>query len=182
LAAREQRDKQIVQKFMADHPELWVSEETASLVAKYLLHSGVSFKSTDFLDRCEQIMGRISATSLDLSGEWLFKAVLTERGIAGAGDEKNFMGIASVKADSTTLAIVSVEGTGELSVSGDIDKGRFKGMVGIAGYSMDTTGAVVEDKISLPFQALTSNGTVQGNVVLQRIRPKVQTQATGQAL
>jgi hypothetical protein len=171
-----------VERFAAAHPELWVSEETASLVAKYLLHSGVSFKSGDFLDRCDQIMDRISTASSDLSGEWIFKASLIERRIAGSGDEMNFMGIASVKANGNTLAGVSLEGTGELSFSGDLDKGRLQGVVGIAGYSVNATGAVVADKISLPFQALTIGGTVQGNVVLQRIRPKSQVPATIQTL
>ena len=115
-------------------------------------------------------MTRVSPQTVgDLSGEWLFKAIIKKEGIVSESEDQ-FLGIASVHADGENIAIVSTTGKVELNFSGQNTKGRLNGQVGIAGISTASQGVAVNDKISLTYQTLTPNGIAQGTVILQRNR------------
>jgi hypothetical protein len=55
-----------------------------------------------------------------------------------------------------------------VNFTGTYSKGRLTGQVGIGGFSTKCDGAAVNNKISLSFQSVTTDGTVRGNVSLQR--------------
>ena len=78
------------------------------------------------------------------------------------------MGLATVRADRESVAIVSVEGETEANFSGQETSGRLSGQIGVAGYSAKAEGVAVGKKISLTFQSVLQSGTVQGIFVLQR--------------
>ena len=170
---RTQRDESLVKKILIARPNLDVNSQTAALAIKYLLQSGIREDAQDFYAKYEETMTRISPQAVgDLSGEWLFKAVIKKEGIVSESEDQ-FLGIASVNADGENIAIVSTSGKVEMNFSGQTTKGRLNGQVGIAGISTASQGVAVNDKISLTYQTLTPNGIVQGSVVLQRNRMTV---------
>jgi hypothetical protein len=57
----------------------------------------------------------------------------------------------------------------ELNFSGTLVKGRLSGQLGLGSVSAKCEGAVTSTKISISFQSMTPDGTLSGNVVLQRL-------------
>jgi hypothetical protein len=167
IQIRRKRDQSLLDQFKHSYPNLGVSEETGSIGVKYLLRSGVQDTSPDFFPRFVELMKRVQSTNDSLSGQWLFKAVLRTSGLVSQ-NERTFMGLATVKADRESMAIISLEGETEVNFSGLEANGRLNGQIGISGYSAKAEGVAVGKKISLTFQSTTQNGTVQGTFVLQR--------------
>lgn len=167
---RAERDAHLRKQLLVAKPNLDVNSQTAALAIKYLLQSGARENAAEFYDKYEQTMMRISPQSMgDLSGEWLFKAIIKEKGIVSESEDQ-FLGMASVRAEGENVAIVSTAGKVEMSFSGQNVKGRLNGQVGIAGISTASQGVALDDKISLTYQTLTPKGIAQGTVVLQRNR------------
>ena len=178
---RVERDERLRKQLLTAKPNLDVNSQTAALAIKYLLQSGVRENAFDFYERYEQTMTRISPLSMsDLSGEWVFKAVIKEKGIISESEDQ-FLGMASVRADGENVAIVSTAGKVEINFSGQNMKGRLNGQIGIAGISTASQGVAVDDKISLTYQTLTPKGIAQGTLVLQRNRIIVPKEVKPQA-
>ena len=62
----------------------------------------------------------------------------------------------------------------ELNLTGTIVKNRVIGQIGLGNLSAKCEGAATPEKVSINFQSLTTDGTVSGNIVLQRmvLKPK----------
>jgi len=184
IQARKERDEHLLKQLLAQHPDLDINNETAALVVKYLLQTDEGEISDDFGDRYKQLMTKISSVSgSDLSGEWIFKSVVREKGLV-AEKEDSGLGLASVKANGDTLAIVSTKGRVEISFSGQNLKGRLTGQVGVGAVSSKAEGVALDDKISITFNTVTPDGTAQGIVILQRnqFKPTNQTKGNNQSL
>jgi hypothetical protein len=170
IAQREAQQKALFKQYLANHPPGDFSEEAGSIALKFLLQSGHAFGDPDFMDKFADLMQRVvQREEGNLNGEWLFKALVKTSGIT-TSDEKTSFGTVTVQSDGTNMVVVSKEGSVELSVSGACSAARFSGQVGIAGFSAKAEGIALDTKISMTFNAVTSSGTAQGNIVLQRIR------------
>jgi len=167
IQARRKRDQSLLEQFKSANPNLEVSEETGGIAVKYLLRSGVQDTSQDFFPRFVELMKKTQHTNDTLSGQWLFKAVIKTSALVSQS-ERTYMGLATVRADRESIAIVSVEGETEANFSGQETSGRLSGQIGVAGYSAKAEGVAVGKKISLTFQSVLQSGTVQGTFVLQR--------------
>ena len=167
IQGQRQRDQALLEQLKAAEPALMVSDLTGAFAIKYLLRSGLQDSSPEFFPKFVQLVKRIHRTNDSYSGQWLFKAMLKSTGIA-AQNERTVMGIAAVTADGNALAVVSLEGEAEASFWGRQTGNQLNGQLGLAGNSAKAEGVVVGDKISLTFQGVAQNGTIQGTFVLQR--------------
>ena len=174
IVARKQRDARLENQLIAESPNLTVSGETATLVIKYLLQSGEGEVSPSFFESYKQIMTTLSPNDSTLSGEWIFKSVVKEKGLVAEKEDPE-LGLASVRADDDIVTIVSTKGKIELNFSGQNAKGRLTGQIGIGALSCKAEGVALVDKISISFSTLTPDGTAQGVVVLQRNPKKTET-------
>jgi len=167
IQARYKRDQRLLERLKASQPQLLMSEQTGSLAVKYLLRTGVKDSAPEFFPSFLALVKRIHRTNDMLSGQWLFKAVVKTGGIVSQ-TERSFMGIATVRVDGESIAIVSVEGETEANFSGQQNSGRLNGQIGIAGISAKAEGVAITEKISVTYQSVTQSGTAQGTFVLQR--------------
>jgi len=155
-----------------DNPKVAANRTIAELVITYLFINGYDLRSADLWDRFAETVKRlVSDTPANPAGEWIFKTTVSSEGISG-GDEKNFLGLARISADVENLTIVSSGGKVELNFNGTLAKGRLTGQLGIGSVSAKCEGAATPDKISISFQSPTPDGTVSGNIVLQRLTLK----------
>jgi hypothetical protein len=140
------------------------------MLIQYLLREGKTEAYTSEMARqFANAMERISKkTGDELSGVWVFKGTLATSGIASAGEEEILLGLATVKADGETIAIISNAGRTEINFNGSHLKGGIQGQIGIGSFSSKCEGAALGNKISLSFHAPTPDGTVRGNLVFQR--------------
>lgn len=143
------------------------------MAAIFLVQSGVDQKSPEFSTRFDAIMVSLSDYPPDsVAGEWIFKATRSVSTLLSPGEEQGFLGTAKVTVDGDNVAFVSTAGRIEINFSGTLSKSRLVGQVGVENTSAKCEGAATSDKISINYQSLTPDGTVRGNVVLQRLPQK----------
>src|SRR6266567_3648942 len=156
-----------------DNPKIGANRTVAELVFTYLFVTDHDPKSTDLWDRFAETMTRLVAkTSENPAGVWIFKATASLSTIMSGGEGKNYLGLATVSADGESLTIVSSSGQIELNFNGTLIKGGLSGQLGFGSISAKCEGAITAEKISISFQSLTADGTLSGNVVLQRLPPQ----------
>jgi hypothetical protein len=145
----------------------------AQLVLSYLVQTGVDLRSEQSIDKFQAIASRlISHSPESLAGEWIFKTTVSASSALSSGHERNFFGIANVTEDRDDLTIVSSDGGVEMNFAGNLTNHHVAGQLGIGSVSAKCEGVATPEKISITFQSLTSDGTVRGNIVLQRLLPK----------
>jgi hypothetical protein len=163
------RLSELLKRFFANDPEVAANLTLGQLVAVYLLRSGADWRSNEFRDQFVETMSKLVPVNPgSLAGSWIFKATESVGTALSGNDERVFVGLASVSSDGEDFAIVSSSGTTEMNFTGTLSKGRLSGQVGVGGVSAKCEGAATVGKISISFRSLTSDGTIQGNVVLER--------------
>jgi hypothetical protein len=164
----------LLKGFYGNDPAVAANQDVGKLVRVYLLNSGVDLNSDEFSRQFNDTMTKlVPSAPRNLSGEWIFKGSESIESALSGGDEKGFIGLASVSIDDTNVAIVSNGGTVEINLTGTLTKNRLNGQIGIGGVSAkNCEGAATSEKISISFQTLTSDGTVRGNAVFQRATAK----------
>ena len=167
MRLRKRSDQALYEKLKTAYPNLGANEETGSVAIKYLRRRGVKDSAPEFFEQFVELFKRLRQTNDMLTGQWLFKATIKTGGIVSQTD-RSFMGIAQIKVERESVAIVSIEGDTEASFSGTQSSGRLTGQLGLHGFSTKAEGVVIGDKISLTFQTTTQSGTVQGSFILQR--------------
>ncbi len=174
LTAQEIKDRQLLldeflKRFSANDPTVAPNRTVAELVITYLLVSGYDLKSKELSDRFAETMTKlVTRTPGNLAGDWIFRATVSSSTLLSGGDERNSIGTATVSVEGDNVAIVSNAGVVEMNFSGTFSKGRLSGQLGIGSVSAKCEGAATAEKISINFQSLTPDGTLRGNVVLQR--------------
>lgn len=142
----------------------------AELVITYLIRSGIDLKSPELFQKFDEVMKKlVSATPNNLNGEWVFKATISTSSDLNGDDKKTEVGIAKVSSDGQSVNIVSSQGTDEINFTGTLSKGGLVGQVGVGQLSSKCAGVAMDDKISISFQSATRDGTIRGNVALQRL-------------
>ncbi|MHB8523204.1 MAG: hypothetical protein ACYDH9_20965 [Limisphaerales bacterium] len=177
IRARELRVVEFLRRFSANEPTVSANRNVAEMVIVFLLQRGFDLNSPEFFDRFGETMTKlVSRTPESLAGDWVFRATLSVSTLLSGGDERNSLGLATVSVDGEHVAIVSNEGRVEMNFAGTMSSSRVTGQIGIAGFSVKCEGVATTDKISINFQSLTPDGTLHGNVVLQRLpaNPKHQ--------
>ena len=160
---------ELLKRFAANEPGVAANREVAVLVTIFLSQQGYDLKTAEILDRCDETLRKlVSRGPASPAGDWIYKATVSLTTLSG-GDERNYLGLASVSVDGENLAIVSSAGGLEINFTGTLSKGRLSGQIGVGGFSAKCEGAATPEKMSISFQSLTSDGTVRGNVVLQRL-------------
>jgi hypothetical protein len=161
-------------RFAANDPAVWANQPMTRLVMTYLLlQPELSLKSQQLYDRFAEVMTKIiTRTPENPNGDYVFKATVGFSTVLSGGDERNYIGMATVSADGENLTIVSSGGTQELNLTGTMVKNRVTGQIGIGNISAKCEGAATPEKLSINFQSLTQDGTVTGNIVLQRLIAK----------
>jgi hypothetical protein len=164
---------ELLKRFFTDDPAVAANRTVGQVVMMYLLNSGMDFKSEKFRDQFIETMTKLAPPAGgSLSGGWIFKASESVGTALSSSDEGVFVGLASVSVDGENVAIVSNSGTAEVNFTGSLSKNRLNGQIGIGGVSAKCEGAATDEKISISFQSLTSDGMVRGNVVFQRATVK----------
>ena len=172
-AEREALLSDLLKKFELAKQLTSANRNVGELAFVYLTQSGVSLKSPEFGQRFEETLSKIlSRNPESLSGDWLYKCEQSASTALSGSDDKLAYGIATVSEEGSTIAIVSTTGNAEINFAGAIAKGKLTGQIGVGGVSAKCEGAATPEKLSLSFQSLTPDGTVRGNVVLQRITRK----------
>ena len=173
ISDKELRVDELLKRFLTNDPRVSANRTVAELVITFLLQSGFDLKSNEMGERFSEYMTKlVSRAPENLAGDWIFKASVSYSTSISGGNERNFLGMATVSADGDSAAIVSKAGLVEMNFSGTLSKGRLGGQLGIGSASAKCEGVATEDKISITFQSLTPDGTVRGNVVLQRLTVK----------
>jgi hypothetical protein len=158
----------LVDELLARRSLVQANREVAQLIVSYVLGSGVP--DSQRLAKCIEIESRLEAGRNDtMTGDWIFKATDSMSTSLSSGDEKIFVGIATVTQDSDNLSVVSSGGGIEMNFAGTLSKSKVTGQLGMGSVSAKCEGAATPEKISITFQTLTPDGTVRGNVVLQRL-------------
>jgi hypothetical protein len=143
----------------------------AELVIKSL---GYDPNSNNLFNSFSERMGKlVSDKPDDLTGEWIFKATDSRSTALSESGDHILIGLAMISCDGQSITIVSSAGV-EMNFSGTISKGGVRGNIGIDQISTKCEGVATDDKISINFQSLTPDGTVRGNVILQRLLLKPQ--------
>lgn len=169
--AKEEADKaRFLREYQIEHPNTRGNETVKEILIQYLLRdypSQVYTKemATQFAQALESLA---SKRGDDPSGTWAYKGSVATSSIASMGDEDTLLGLATVKVDGDNIAILSNAGRTEISFQGSLVKGRVQGQIGIASFTSKAEGAALDNKISLSFQAITTDGAVRGSLVLQR--------------
>jgi hypothetical protein len=159
-------------RFAANDPAVWANPSMDRLIMTYLLlQPELTLKSSQLYDRFAEAKTKIiTRTPENPSGDYIFKATVGfSTVLSGGGEEKNTIGMATVSVDGENLTIVSSAGTIELNLAGTMIKNRVTGQIGIENISAKCEGAATPEKVSINFQSLTQDGTVTGNLVLQRL-------------
>jgi hypothetical protein len=168
LRERDEEMKELIRAVLTANPTAAYSEETGALVFKYLLQSGEKRGTDEFRKKFSAVMTEVSVEdSSSFSGAWIFKASVKTGRLVGT-DEESFFGLATVKSEGTSLAIVSTKGTTEMNFAGSLAENRIEGQLGVAGLSAKAEGVAISEKISISFRSLTHAGTAEGTLVLQR--------------
>jgi hypothetical protein len=137
------------------------------------MQPGLPLGSEALGNQYTEVMARlVSQSPQTLTGEWVFKASQAVSTMLSDGAEDNSVGLARVSVDGESVAIVSSRGSLEFNFAGTLTKGRLAGQIGLGGFSSKCEGAVSPDKISISFHSRTPDGTLRGNVVLQRLLNK----------
>jgi len=173
IRERELLLEEFLQRFSANEPWVAANRTVAHLIVTLLLQEGTEMKSPRMFDQFKEVMTKVSARDSDsLAGEWVFKSAHSISSSISGGDERTSLGTATVTVDGENVAVVSNRGTSEFNFTSTLSKNRLAGQVGLGQFSSKSDGAATPDQISLNFQTLTSDGTVRGNVVLQRLTSK----------
>jgi hypothetical protein len=161
-------NKEFMRKFNARFPNLNPNMDVRETALRFLLQIDAGDFSDESLPKFAELLRRVSLDhGASLSGEWLFKGSVSVSGLSFS-DEESILGIATVKVEGESIAVVSSKGIWEMSFSGTVNRGRLSGTLGIAGLTAKCEGAALDDKMSLSFQSLTPDGTMRGNLVFQR--------------
>ncbi|PWU13106.1 MAG: hypothetical protein C5B50_20095 [Verrucomicrobia bacterium] len=145
------------------------NRNVAQLVFMYLLGS-YDLNSQDLKDKFGETVAKLKPRAEgDLAGDWVFKATISSGTALSGSNERVTLGLATLTTDGNNIAIVSSAGGLELNFNGTLSKGALSGQIGAGSVSGKCDGAATSDKISINFQSLTQDGTVRGNVVLQRL-------------
>lgn len=173
ISAQNRRVVELLKAFFGNDPAAAANQDVANLVRVYLSNSGIDLNSDEGKRQFDDTMTKLRPSAPgNLAGGWLFKGSESVESALSGGDEKGFIGLASVSVDGDNVAIVSNGGTVEINFTGTLSKNRLNGQLGIGGVSAKCEGAATGEKISISFQSLTSDGTVRGNVVFQRATAK----------
>jgi hypothetical protein len=173
ISDQNRRVVELLKGFFGNDPAVAANQDVGKLVRVYLLNTGLELNSDEFGHQFTDTMTRlVPSVPGSLSGGWIFKGSESVQSGLSGGDEKGFIGLASVSVDGENVAIVSNGGTVEINFTGTLSKNRLNGQLGIGGVSSKCEGAATGEKISISFQSLTSDGTVRGNVVFQRATAK----------
>lgn len=178
LTPQEVRDRdllldELLKRFATNDPRVSANRTVAELVVIFLVSTGCEPRSPQLAERFMDTMGHLtSRASESLSGEWIFRTSMSFSTVLAEGSERSHLGLALVSTDGENVTIVSTAGAAEINFTGTLLKGRLSGQIGVGGVSAKCDGAATPEKISISFQSLTPDGTVRGNVVLQRLAPK----------
>jgi len=163
----------LLKEFAEGNPAVSANRTVGELALIFLAQSGFGLDSPEMGSRFIETMKKlISREPETLAGEWIYRVSESFSTALSGEDERTALGLASVSVEGENIAIVSSAGGMELNFSGTLSKGRLSGQIGVGGVSTKCEGAVMSDKISVSFQSFTPDGTVRGNVVLQRITVK----------
>lgn len=156
--------------YRRENPNVKANEAVEEMLIQYLIREGATEPyAKDMAQQFAEALERISKKAEnDLSGTWVYKGTLTSSGIASSGDEDTLLGLATVKVDGESIAILSSAGRTEINFNGSHAKGRVQGQIGIGSFSSKCEGAALNNKISLSFQSVTPDGTLRGSLVFQR--------------
>jgi hypothetical protein len=156
-----------------NNPSIGANRTVAELVFTYLYVMGQDLSSTELWDKFDEAMTKLVGNqSSSPAGVWIFKATTSLSSALSESGGRNSLGLATISSDGENLTIVSSSGQIELNFNGTLVKGRLSGQLGMGSVSAKCEGAVTAEKISISFQSLTSDGTLSGNVVLQRLPPE----------
>jgi hypothetical protein len=179
LSEQEIRDRELVvegflNRFSANDPAVSANQSVAKLVMTLLLQT-YYLKDPQLFDHFIEVMSKLVArTPGSLAGEWIHTTTISKISLISGGDDQNSLGLARLAVDGENITIVSRAGGVEINFTGTLSKGRLSGQIGVGGISAKCEGAATPDKISISFQSLTPDGTVHGNIVLQRLPLKAK--------
>lgn len=157
-----------------NNPLIGANRTVAELVFTYLYVMGQDLRSADLWDKFDETMTKlVTNASGNAAGVWIFKATTALSSALSESGGRNSLGLATISSDGENLTIVSSSGQIELNFNGTLVKGRLSGQLGMGAVSAKCEGAVTAEKISISFQSLTSDGTLSGNVVLERLPPEL---------
>jgi hypothetical protein len=168
---KEEAEKaRFLREHQIEHPNIRANESLQEILIQYLLRD---LRSEPYAkEMANQFAAALESLTAhrghDPSGTWAYKGSVATSSIASIGDEDTLLGLATVKVDGDNIAILSKAGRTEISFQGSLVKGRVQGQIGIGSFTSKAEGAALDNKISLSFQSITTDGAVRGSLVLQR--------------
>lgn len=165
--------EQAAASFIAANPDVRGNSDVEKMSLQLLLQQKAlgtieSLDPRDLVALLEKVRAR---SSNGFDGTWIYKGSLEASSLT-TQDQDSFLGTATVRMDGDRITIVSDSGKTEVNFNGTFDKGGVSGQLGISGFALKADGAAVENKISLSFQTRTPDGTIKGNITLQRLTLK----------
>ncbi|MSU62295.1 MAG: hypothetical protein EXS31_07850 [Pedosphaera sp.] len=173
INSRKADEERFWANFRQRFPALSDNDQVFQLATSHLIEMGVKPYSPEMEERLSQVLGEIRKQPREtLAGKWLVKGAVQTSSITSSSGAENFFGLATVVTSGTKITMISTAGKAEFNFSGSVEAGQLSGLLGFGGkassLSAKCDGVALNEKISLTFQKLTDNGTVQGSVTLQR--------------
>jgi hypothetical protein len=155
------------ENFRTDHPDLSKNSALLDLAIEYVQWTGLAIDSEAASSKLKELLAEThEGAEGELSGKWLYKCNFKKSSLT-ASHTDFFFGIGLVNLKDNVLTMVSTSGS-EVNFSGNCDKGRVDGKMGIGSISINSDGVASKEKISLSGQGQISDGMFQASLIFLR--------------